>query len=334
MDSREAYQQQTLFEIDTTAPELSLAKVSRKPVTERKKRKVDALTEIHDSPPEPSDLAYLLTIFANCYLPRTATDKRTYTAKSGNYGIIITGGAATNPLTGTTEEMPIPYGSKAREFISYINSEAVRTGSNTIYLGNSLKDLIFRITGQEATGGFKGNLALWKQQLMAFSTCNFSIEDLRDNGSYAQKRFNFIDEFRLWFPKDGENMQDMLFPTTIKLSDNYRTLLERQGGFPCDRRVLRQLAENTLAYDIYIWLCYRLNYLYQNGSKPVSIPWPSLKKQFGQDYKDLAQFKFQFKKSLGMALAYYPAAKVVVNRLNIELHASKPAVSGGNFRLT
>lgn len=317
-------QQASLFSIDPHAPE-ELKNISPQEPKKRGpkfQKRLNAVTDVLSSPPEQSDLTFLLTIFANCFFPRNPTDKRTYTQKGGNYGLLIHGGAATDPRTGELIEQPIPFGGAARQFISFLNHQAISKETDTIFLGNNLAEAIERITGQAPTGGAKGNIRRWKQMFMAFGTCSMAIEDLRSKESYAQKKFNVIDEFRVWFPPENTPDQSTLFPTTIKLHADYMNLLKNQKSFPCDLRVLTQLADATLAFDIYVWLCYRL----PNITEPVSISWPYLKKQFGQDYKGLAQFKFWFKKSLDTALSFYPDAKVKVEKNAFVLCPSKSAV--------
>lgn len=327
MDSREAYQG-SLFG-DAINPHIKKAPTT---ISKPKRRKIEALAEIQINPPEQEDLAYLLTILANCYMPRNPVKGRTYAHNSGSYGVVITGGAATNPNnTEQVIEQAIPHGTKARQFISYINTEAVRTQSRTINLGDSLNDLVHRVTGQQATGGSKGNLNAWKQALMGFSTCNIAFEDLRSNNSYAQKRFNFIQEFRLWLPDKGDGKQTSLFPTTLVLSQEYYDMIVAVKSMPLDNRALRELAEYPLAYDVYVWLCYRIYTISKRdgGPQPLPVNWNALKKQFSQNKNiQFAKFKFELKKGLERALTYYCSAKVDIVKDGIILHPSPPAIAG------
>jgi hypothetical protein len=61
-----------------------------------------------------------------------------------------------------------------------------------------------------------------------------------------------------------------------------------------------------MALDLYCWATYRVSYL----KRPTEIPWELLKMQFGADYADTKQGRYEFKRKLLAALrrvvAVYP----------------------------
>src|SRR5215213_5547174 len=49
---------------------------------------------------------------------------------------------------------------------------------------------------------------------------------------------------------------------------------------------------SRVGLDIYAWLTYRMSYL----QRPTTVPWPSLRAQFGSDLADTKQGRGQFRR--------------------------------------
>ena len=85
---------------------------------------------------------------------------------------------------------------------------------------------------------------------------------------------------------------------------------------------MRQIQNNSMALDLYVWLAYRLHVL----TKPTSIHWPKLHEQFGGGFKALRQFKPTLIENLKLALAVYPEAMVELEPDGLRLFPSSPPV--------
>jgi hypothetical protein len=59
----------------------------------------------------------------------------------------------------------------------------------------------------------------------------------------------------------------------------------------------------------------------------MPVGWISLLAQFGAGYKNIRQFRFDFKKALKLAVGIYPDARVSVDENGIVLHPSRPPVA-------
>nr|WP_246338195.1 replication protein RepA [Azospirillum oleiclasticum] len=116
-------------------------------------------------------------------------------------------------------------------------------------------------------------------------------------------------------------MQPRLWVDTVRLSDAFFQAL-REHPVPVNEAALMQIANDSPALDVYIWLAYRLRSL--TGPAPVS--WAALHQQFGAGYKLLRQFRPKFTATLKEALAVYPEAKVTVDETGIVLHPSRPPI--------
>ena len=78
---------------------------------------------------------------------------------------------------------------------------------------------------------------------------------------------------------------------------------------PVEEVAVRQIANNSLALDVYCWLAYRLHSL----TAPVPVTWKALHAQFGRSVARLDHFKEHFRTVLTLAMSVYPEAKVDEN---------------------
>ena len=99
---------------------------------------------------------------------------------------------------------------------------------------------------------------------------------------------------------------------------------------PIDEAAVRQIANNSMALDVYCWLAYRLHAL--PGPTPVS--WAALYAQFGQGYARRDHFRGKFKETLELAMSVYPAADVTVAERGLLLKPSRRPVAGKSARLS
>jgi len=92
---------------------------------------------------------------------------------------------------------------------------------------------------------------------------------------------------------------------------------------PLDEAAIRAINNNSMALDLYAWLAYRLHAL--GGPTPVS--WVALKKQFGNGFSRIDNFRVKFTENLRLAMAVYPDAKVEGSARGLILHPSRPPVA-------
>ena len=104
----------------------------------------------------------------------------------------------------------------------------------------------------------------------------------------------------------------------------------KKHAVPIDEAAVRQIANNSMALDVYCWLAYRLHAL--PGPTPVS--WAALYAQFGQGYARRDHFRGKFKETLELAMSVYPAADVTPTERGLLLKPSRPPVAGKGARLS
>jgi len=214
----------------------------------------------------------------------------------------------------------VPYGSRARLILLYLQSEALRTNSREIELGKSLHAWLRRL-GIPIGGKSMKDV---RDQAERLSRCrmSFTIKHGSRTGLVNQ---NLLDTSM--FVED-DSVQGSLFIETATLSDMFFQQLKKHP-VPIEESAVRQIANNSMALDVYCWLAYRLHAL----AEPTPIGWRALHQQFGRGVKRLDHFKDQFRETLALATAVYPDAEVELHERGVTLKPSRPPVAPNSPRL-
>lgn len=147
---------------------------------------------------------------------------------------------------------------------------------------------------------------------------------------FEGKNFFLIDEYKLWSQRYSDDkkivpLQPNDMKMNITLSEPFFDLIKRHA-VPFDLRILTTLRQSTLAMDIYLWLTYK----FQKLKKPTTIPWKSLKHQFGRNYANdrsgRSVFKKRFKEALRLIHTTYADAKIDLTEAGIILSPSCSSV--------
>lgn len=284
-------------------------------------RLIDAAAEIMGEP-DADELAFLHTVLAQCCLPYREPHTRDYFHENGRASLVVTAGWLQDPETRKPVLQGVPYGAKPRLLMTHLCTEAVRTKSAVIPVGDSMSAFM-RELGLKVTGGRKGSIGRFKDQLNRLAAARMQLMfDFGDHGTTLNPA-PIIKQFDVWFPTDAR--QKMLWPSEVTLSDEFFQSLQGHA-LPLDPRALRALQHNARALDIYTWLAHRLPRVKErNGAK---VSWAALHGQFGNDVKDdnYKTFRRNFKKALLQAVSVYPDARVEQEDGGLRLRASQPPI--------
>lgn len=248
---------------------------------------------------------------------------RTFTRKNGWLELTL----------GTTHpECGLPYGVPARLLTIYCTSEAVRTHSPEIYLGNSVHDFLRRLD-VPITRGARGSVSVYANQLLRLIYSTLSIdENIRDGAGRLglhMRQALFIEEAKLWWdkPESARSSQGggrqfgraIGNGSSLMLSSVlFHSILERSA--PLATSAIKQLRKSPMDLDVYAWLVHRLFHL----SKPSMVSWEQLSNQFGHNYREPRTFRRFFLDSLKRVSAVYPEAKLNVGASGVLLLPSRP----------
>lgn len=247
-------------------------------------------------------------------------EARTFSRRNGWLELTL---GTTRPETG------LPYGVPARLLTIYAASEAVRTKSPEIYLGNSVHDFLRRLD-VPITRGDRGSLRVYANQLLKLIHCTLTIdENIRDNtgrtGLHIRQAL-FAEEARLWW--DDETRGVGQGSSLVLSSVLFHSILDRSA--PLSTNAIKQLRKSPMDLDVYAWLVHRLF----NLSKPSTVTWSQLSDQFGHGYAELRRFRRFFTESLKRVQAVYPEAKLKVADAGVVLLPSRPHLARTTVAVT
>jgi hypothetical protein len=230
---------------------------------------------------------------------------------------------------GTTRpEAGLPYGVPARLLTIYCTSEAVRTNSPEIYLGDSVHDFLRRLD-VPITRGARGSLSVYANQLLRLIHSTLSIDENIRDGAGRQglhmRQALFVEEARLWWddpeaPKNRKGVgRSIGNGSSLMLSSVlFHSILERSA--PLATSAIKRLRKSPMDLDVYAWLVHRLFHL----GKPSMVSWEQLSNQFGHNYGLPRKFRHFFLDSLKRVSAVYPEAKLQISESGVLLLPSRP----------
>jgi Plasmid encoded RepA protein len=265
---------------------------------------------------EDGGIGFLYSGWCQAALPhKKLANEQGWQIESERITLIVEPGMKPGP-TGRPVPIGVPYGSRARLIMLYLQSEALRTGSREVALGKSLRDWLGRMGIPQ--GG--KSIALVREQAERISRCRLTFQ-VSHGGRTGLVNQNIVDT-AIFLETDVMAGQGSLFVETAKLSEGFFDHLRRHP-VPLEEAAIRAVNNNSMTLDLYAWLAYRLHAL--SGPRPIT--WKALKPQFGAGYGRQDNFTRKFVESLRLAMAVYPAARVDVRETGLVLYPSKPPVA-------
>ena len=284
-------------------------------------RIISAAVEIEQD--DPLEIVYQHSLFCQVALPRSRPKERVFERSYRNGLVRLEAGALYNGHR--MLEQPLPAGPKPRLALMHINSQAMKTHSPYIDIGNSCAEFLRRL-GLNAQSG--NTYTLFKREMQALAACRMTL-GYTDGGKIITVNTQPVEEFSAWMAVSND--EQALWPGYLELSRRYLdSLLEH--AVPLDARACGALAHSAMALDIYSFLARRLHSLQQ----PVKVTWHQFHAQFGQEFNDWRKFKQKFLTAFRAATTVYLDAKVeqVTGGLLLKpsmppVHARSVAVSHG-----
>ncbi len=242
-------------------------------------------------------------VFLPSFLVKTTlphTDPKTHEFERVNGNVVTT--------LQSIRRRGLPFGVYPRLIAVHLATGAIRARSRKLLVGRSINELLARMRIPNS-GGKNGPSKLARDQLDRLCATRFITSHLSPAGPH---QIDFTDS---WPQKTPAGIR-------VDLSERFFAQV-RQSSVPLDPVVLRAHRRSPLAIDIYGWITYRLSTL----QEPTAIPWRSLEKQFGADYKNPRQFRWRFRQSLEQLKNAWPAGlQVDVDDRRLLLHPGPSSV--------
>lgn len=263
----------------------------------------------------PDRTDFLHTVMCQVGLPRRRTELRTFERHSGHVSILLEAGKLYDGKGWV--EHPLPYGATPRLVLVHVSSEAIRTRSRTVEIGDSMRDFLHQL-GMQTSGGERGGYTALRRQMQALAACRLTL-GMSAAGRVVTKDAKPFSRFEAWLQQDGT--QHTLWPGALELTpDFYETL--RTHAVPLDHRALAALKHSALGLDVYTWLAHRLCRVTDPNGTMLS--WANLNDQFGQEYRNPKDFKKKFLAALTQVQVVYPDARVERTPGGLLLRESRP----------
>lgn len=258
---------------------------------------------------EAGALGFMARAMVQATLPHRAVAGNEFERRNGSFTLTLQ----------APSKIGLPYGSVPRLLLAWVTTEAVKTKSRELELGDSMSAFMAEL-GMTPTGGANGSITRLKNQTRRLfaATVTASYED---DKQIADMGYRLADRSVLWWhSKDPE--QAGLWKSSVTLSEHFfNEVVDRP--VPIDMRAIKALKQSPMALDIYTWLTFRVSYL----KRPAVIPWASLAMQFGSNYAQLRQFKAAFLDELKKVVLVYGKVQVEASELGLTVKPSLTHIS-------
>jgi len=241
----------------------------------------------------------------------------------------------------------IPYGIYPRLLMSWVATEAVRTKSPLIELGDTLTVFLREVLDIQRGSGKRGNSTRVAEQMKRLFGSLVTAQytgDMKHRGfqlrnvMIAEALELHEEELQIDFPEEQQGSEEnhaLWTPQTHEAAGAWKSKVRLSDSFfrecvdkpvPIDLRAYKALRGSPLAMDIYTWLTYRMSYT-ERRTRPIR--WEALMGQFGSNYETpraVLDFKRGFLKALKTVQIVYPRANVEIADKGLVLLPSPPHV--------
>ena len=200
---------------------------------------------------------------------RPADEHAPIIRQDGQYTLVINPKPVVDTSGGrqSLRSLGVPFGSLPRLVLIHIMTEAVRTKSRHIRLGETFTDWMRRMGFRTISYGPRGSATLIREQLDRLLACEWMIrwDHATDQGNHE---FG-IKEIKLTNEYAGVDRGNRTFLREILMTEPFFDHL-RQHAVPLNEAAIRQIRDSATALDLYTWLAYRLPRLNPKRSTTLS----------------------------------------------------------------
>lgn len=251
----------------------------------------EALAIEAESAQEAGSLGFMARAMTLATLPHRAVSGSVFQRKNGAFTLTLM----------APPDIGLPYGTVPRLLLTWLTTEAVRTQSKELILGDSMSQFM-RELGLIPSWGDFGSVKRLRGQTTRLFSSTINARWTGDEGAAIMNQ-SIAEKAMLWWHPQS-HQQAGLWQSTVVLGEQFfREVIEHP--IPIDLRAIKALKQSPLSLDIYIWLTYRAAYL----KRETVIPWAALAAQFGAEYGRLRDFKEAFTKSLQRVYVVYKDAR-------------------------
>ncbi len=268
-----------------------------------------AAEEIRHGPQSPEDSSFLTRYLVQAPLPHRKPhgSPPVWSRTNGAYTLTVRPGIVRDTLTGQHRQLEYPSGVIPRLILFWITTQAIRTKSRRLELGNNLSGFMRELgLNPRSGGGPRSDSARLRTQMNRLFRATLSFE-FEQPGRRQWLDMNVAPSGALWW--DTRKPEDpVLWGSWIELGEKfYEAILE--APVPLDVRAIRALSNSPMALDLYAWATHKTYQVNRRGRAQV-VSWTQLERQFGADFTSPKDFRKRAKRALDRV-------KLVYSDLNI-----------------
>ena len=206
------------------------------------------------------DLGFMARLLALCSLPRTNPgNRKEYVRRNGPYTLVMSAGGLNK----------LPFGNLPRLLLAWLCTEAVRTQSRVLILGDSVSGFMRKLDIYSTSGEKYTRL---RNQMKRLFGCTVTMI-YKDENVDATVNAVIADSTVFWWNKPD---QPSLWESKIELGEKFYNEIINHP-VPIDMNTLTALKRSPLGLDLYLWLTYRTFAL----RAPLRLSWQQVYRQFG-----------------------------------------------------
>ena len=238
------------------------------------------------------NVGYLPVAMVQCFFPqkRLPSGTQKWQVNHGRTALMVRNGDISdrdNP--GQYRVCDIPHGSLSRLLTTYVIGQSVKTGSQNIDMGHSLRDCLSRLNiPVDGPAGKRLTKAVED-----FASSSIIIGHWGEDGSVRTSYARIVNSVSFWIEP---NLRQKTFwnPELILSRDFHDQIQEHR--VPVNMDHLKALSKSPRRMDLYVWLAYRCSRIPRGGR--VTIRLSDLQSIFAPDIRNLKHFKQKLKEDL------------------------------------
>ena len=220
----------------------------------------------------------------------------------------------------------LPFGNFPRLLLAWASTEAVKTQSRVLVLGDSLSEFMRELGIYHRSGGRGGVQTRLRNQMRRLFNAHVQLV-YKDEHGEASVSSSVADSTAFWWNPKRPN-ERMLWESKIELGEKFFHEIIHHP-VPIDMNTLTALKRSPLGLDLYLWLTYRIFTL----RAPLRLSWPQLYRQFGvdpsraSDKRTVDAFRTDCLRELKKIKLAWPELNYATAKGVLILSPSKPAIA-------
>ena len=270
---------------------------------------VDRLVAASEAAP---DRGFMARMMALCCLPRSNPgNRKEYKRVNGPFTLYMIAGGGNK----------LPFGNLPRLLMAWLCSEAVRTQSRILVLGDSLSDFMRSLDVYSSSGQKHTRL---RNQMKRLFGCSVSMIYEDEHGKQFVNS-HIADRGEFWWSHPAERKP---WESKIELGEKFFQEIISHP-VPLNLNTLTALKRSPLGLDLYLWLTYRTFTL----RAPLRLSWPLLYGQFGavpakaSDKRTVDNFRTKALRELKKIKLAWPELNYTTAPGVLILHPSTPIIA-------